>query len=220
MPRALWWFRWGAAVTWLTGVVLMMKLYYVGGPGGSGYLLADGSDPTGAGRWIAFGSLFVGFLVYDVVMKTVAPKSHAAAVLIWGAIAVGFAYLMTLPLMYDSVGPNDGFAARAIFIHVGALFGTSMAANVWMRIWPAQKRIITATKNGEAPDPADPALAGQRSKHNTYMSFALLLFMVSVDQTSMHGDGMENVWTVLGVLVIGWAACFGCYKLGSQIKGF
>ena len=28
MPRALFWFRWGAAFTWLTGVALLMKLYY------------------------------------------------------------------------------------------------------------------------------------------------------------------------------------------------
>ena len=35
---------------------------------------------------------------------------------------------------------------------LGAMFGTIMAFNVWFRIWPAQQNIITAIKNGEAPD--------------------------------------------------------------------
>ena len=42
---------------------------------------------------------------------------------------------------------------RAVFIHVGALFGTIMAANVWMRIWPNQRKIIAGVKGtGPAPD--------------------------------------------------------------------
>src|SRR6266436_6602512 len=31
MPRALFWFRWGAAWTWITGVLLLMLVYYHGG---------------------------------------------------------------------------------------------------------------------------------------------------------------------------------------------
>ena len=30
MPRALYWFRWGAAWTWLTGVLLLLLVYYHG----------------------------------------------------------------------------------------------------------------------------------------------------------------------------------------------
>src|SRR5512147_3146516 len=31
MPRALYWFRWGAAFTWVTGVLLLLVVYYHGG---------------------------------------------------------------------------------------------------------------------------------------------------------------------------------------------
>ena len=47
------------------------------------------------------------------------------------------------------------FSYRSLNIHLGALFGTIMAFNVWFRIWPAQQRIITAIKNGSGPDEND-----------------------------------------------------------------
>src|ERR1041384_8278245 len=62
------------------------------------------------------------------------------------------------------------FTYRAYLIHIGAMFGTTMAFNVWFRIWPGQKKIITAIKNGQAPDAAIVALSGSRSRHNTYLS--------------------------------------------------
>src|SRR5437762_12062359 len=31
MPRALFWFRWGAAFTWVTGLLLLLLVYYHGG---------------------------------------------------------------------------------------------------------------------------------------------------------------------------------------------
>src|SRR5215468_12371839 len=30
MPRALYWFRWGAAYTWITGILLLGLVYYMG----------------------------------------------------------------------------------------------------------------------------------------------------------------------------------------------
>ena len=30
MPRALYWFRWGAAWTWFTGVLLLLLVFYHG----------------------------------------------------------------------------------------------------------------------------------------------------------------------------------------------
>ena len=210
MPRALFWFRWGAAYTWITGVLLLGLLYYMGG----GNLLDPMNERSGAQpelmEWLpAFLGLFVGFVVYDQLFKTLGKNSHEAAVVVWGVLAVGFACVLDFVLDYSG---------RATLIHVGALFGTSMAANVWMRIWPAQKRIITAIKNGQAPDPADPALAGLRSKHNTYMSVPLLLFMVSVHQT--YFIGLDPHWVVLVTLVLGFGITWGIYKKVPSVKGF
>jgi len=88
------------------------------------------------------------------------------------------------------------------------LFGTIMAMNVWMRIWPAQKKIIAAVKAGTAPDGALAAMAGLRSKHNTYMSVPLVLSMVSNHYPTVYGS--PHGWVFLLVLV---AAGWGLTKL-------
>src|SRR5437762_12873966 len=44
MPRALFWFRWGAAFTWITGVLLAILVYYHGG------LLLDRSEERRVGK--------------------------------------------------------------------------------------------------------------------------------------------------------------------------
>jgi uncharacterized membrane protein len=215
MPRALYFFRWGAAWTWVTGVILMLLLYYTD-KGGAGPIFYAGTSEhagtvPGFGTWIQpLAGVFVGFLVYDILFKTLGAKQHTAAVLIWGAIAV--LYAMWLEKIVGASG-------RAVFIHVGALLGTAMAANVWMRIWPAQIRIITAIKNGQAPQPADPAIAGQRSKHNTYMSVPLLIFMLSVHQTKMLGATPNWMWVAI-CLAVGWVICWAIYKKAAKVPGF
>lgn len=204
MPRALFWFRWGAAWTWITGVLLMFLLYYMGA-----YMTTTGLRPT-FGQWIVpFLGVLVGFPIYDLLFKTLGKTQHAAAVVIWGLIAVLFAWMIDEAM---------GFSSRAAYIHVGALFGTAMAANVWMRIWPAQRRIITAVKNGQAPDPADPAVAGLRSKHNTYMSVPLLLMMVSVDQGAMTA-ARPLIWVPV-TLAIAFGATWLIYRKVGGVKGF
>ncbi len=202
MPRALWWFRWGALVTWFTGFILLFFVYYHGS-----FLLEGGEDPT-AMQWVpAFLGLFVGFVIYDQLFKHMAGQ-HGIAVVIWGLLTLGYAaYCREVA----------DFSMRATYIHAAALFGTAMAANVWMRIWPAQKRIITAIKNGEAPIAADPAMAGLRSKHNTYMSVPLLLLMVSVHQDSI----LSLDWYVAlpTVLVLGFVLTYALYAKAKSVPG-
>ncbi|MFT5051347.1 MAG: putative membrane protein [Chlamydiales bacterium] len=208
MPRALYWFRWGAAWTWLTGVALLFVMYYVpASPNFYGPLSENaGINPESSVWGIAFGTLFVGFIVYDQVFKHL---PHAIGVILWGAIAVGFAYVLS---------HTYGASGRACMIHVGGLFGTAMAANVWMRIWPAQKRIITAIRDGAKPEPADPAMAGLRSKHNTYMSVPLLLMMVSVNQPTI--TGADPVIYTAVTLLVGFLITFVIYKKVPSVKGF
>ena len=99
------------------------------------------------------------------------------------------------------------FSQRATLIHTGVLFGSTMAFNVWFRIWPAQQKIIRATKDGQAPDAALVALAGTRSKHNTYMSVPLVFTMISNHYPTIYG--WEHSWLILAVAqcgpVGGWA---------------
>ncbi|MFQ5670933.1 MAG: urate hydroxylase PuuD [Acidobacteriota bacterium] len=193
MPRALYWFRWGAAYTWVTGILLLGVVYYMGGA----LLDADSDMGVGLATGLGLGVLVVGFLVYDIIWKTPLKGSPFAGTVVSLVLLSAVAWwLSTL------------FSGRATFIHIGALLGTSMAANVWMRIWPAQRKIIAAIAAGQAPDAALTSLAGMRSKHNTYMSVPLLLLMVSNHYPTLYGHGkawlMAMAFIVAGFLLTWW----------------
>jgi len=203
MPRALYWFRWGAAWTWITGVLMLAILYWHQSYFGTG-------GPKAA--LVAFVIIAVLFIVYDMIAKAL-QKQPMAALWVWYAVVFGYAML----LLYTDF---FGASARGVYIHTGGLLGTAMAANVWMRIWPCQKRIITAIKAGTAPDAADVALAGMRSKHNTFMSVPLLFLMLSV-HTPFTGQSFGEPWHwILGLFVIGYFGTQWLYKKSTQVKGF
>ena len=109
-------------------------------------------------------------------------------------------------------------------IGIGMWLGVVMAFNVWFRIWPAQQKIINAIKNGDAPDADLLALAGLRSKHNTYMSVPLVWTMHNqhhVTAPTALGIPAEFSWLLPMLLVIiGWHIVFQLYKKSATIKGF
>ena len=96
------------------------------------------------------------------------------------------------------------------------LLGTIMAANVWMRIWPNQRKIIAGVKGtGPAADPSIPALAALRSKHNTYMSVPLIFFMVSNHFPTVYGS--DYAWiTALIFVAVGWGATKFLYNKSAS----
>jgi uncharacterized membrane protein len=187
MPRALYWFRWGAAYTWVTGILLLFLVYWFGGV----MVNPDqGMGPHGAGG-IGLVMIVIGFVIYDALWKNM--KNETAGMAISFILVAVFAFIW-----------SRFMSGRATYIHVGGLFGTIMAANVWMRIWPAQRKIIAGVK-GTAPaaDPSVAALAGLRSKHNTYMSVPLLFIMVSNHYPTVYGSSAG--WVILMVLIaVGW----------------
>jgi len=68
MPRALWWFRWGAMVTFLAGLVLFtMNYMYAPGVGfGPSSLFTDESGVTERAWWILFGMLLGTIMWFNV----------------------------------------------------------------------------------------------------------------------------------------------------------
>ena len=209
MPRALFWFRWGAAWTWITGVLLLLLVFYHGG-------LAIETDATwGAAAIAMIAVTCLAVFVYDALWSS-GLKSNVRA-----ATIVSFVLLAIVVWMFVEVG---GFPPRSVLIHTGAMFGTIMAFNVWFRIWPAQQRIITAVKAGKAPDAADPALAGLRSKHNTYMSLPLLWAMANEHATPFFGGNFgipgDFYWVAwLAVVALGWHIIFHCYRIAGRVSG-
>ena len=206
MPRALYFFRWGAAYTWITGVLLVGVVYAM-----AETTIVPATGPI-SNVWalvgIVLGVWVVVFAIYDVLWKAMAKKEMVGVIisfLLVAGIAFGLSQIMT---------------PRAVWISIGGLFGTSMAANVWMRIWPNQKKIIAATKAGTAPDPALAGLAGLRSKQNTYMSVPLVLMMVSNHYPQAYGldvNGQPMGWAVLmGLILVGWALTKFLFKKSAS----
>lgn len=209
MPRALYWFRWGAAWTWITGVVLLLLVFWHGG------LMFDPGDGWGGGAIGMVVITFLGVFVYDALWNS-GLKSNVRA-----ATVVSFLLLAVTVFLFVNVG---AFTPRAVLIHTGAMFGTMMAFNVWFRIWPAQQRIIAAVKAGEAPAAADPALAGLRSKHNTYMSLPLLWAMANEHATPFFGGNFgipgDYYWVAwLLIVAIAWHVIFQCYRIAGRVSG-
>jgi uncharacterized membrane protein len=210
MPRALFWFRWGAAWTWITGVLLLLVVYYHGGQ-----TLAAGAS-WGTGPMVMVAVTFLGVFIYDALWKSGLSGNVRAAVI------VTFALLSVVVALFVYFGH---FSYRGTLIHTGALFGSAMAFNVWYRIWPAQQKIIRAIKNGEAPDADLVKLAGLRSKHNTYMSLPLFWAMIGQHTTYFAGGNLgipgELYWVFwLLIIAIGWHIIFQCYKKAGKVEGF
>jgi uncharacterized membrane protein len=92
------------------------------------------------------------------------------------------------------------FSARAAFIHVGAMIGTIMVANVYFHIIPGQKRMVADIRAGRAPDPQPGIIGKQRSVHNTYFTLPVLFVMISNHYPMTYSTRFG--WLVLGVIML------------------
>jgi uncharacterized membrane protein len=193
VSRTLHWFRWEAGTTWLSGFALLVLVYYIGG----GALVDPDVRDINVSTAIALGVgvLIVGWLVYDLMMISPLGKNEKAFAVTAYLLIVGTTYELTRFL-----------SGRAAYIHIGAMFGTIMAANVWMRILPAQKKMIAAIKEGRKPDDALSAQAKLRSKQNTFMAVPVVFIMISNHFPGVtYGDRYN--WAVLSILIlVGWIA--------------
>ena len=191
-PEQVHWFRWEAAMTWLSGMVLMFLLYYFGG----GLIDTDVADISLArGISIGLGVLVFGWIVYDLAVRSALGKSAAGFAI--------FSLIMTAAIAW---GLAHVFSGRAAYIHVGAMFGTIMTLNVWERILPAQRKMIAAAAAGTGFDASLGAQAKLRSKHNTFMAVPVVFIMIS-NHFPVATYGNTYSWEILVVLVLaGWAA--------------
>jgi len=186
------WFQWEAATTWLSGIVLLAMVYWVGGA------MVDPSIRDLANGWaigIGLAVIFLGWGVYDGMMQSPIGRSEKLAAV------VGFALLAALAFTL-----SRWISGRALYIHIGALLGTIMANNVSMRIIPAQKKMVAAVKEGRTPDAALGASAKLRSKQNTFLAVPVVFLMMSNHFPTLT-YGLRHGWAMLCVLVlVGWAA--------------
>ncbi len=202
-PRALFWFRWGAAWTWVTGVLLLLIVFYHGGA-----LFGDAETEWGLAAYVMIAVVFLSAFAYDLLYRTVLKKNDIVATII---------SLVLISLVIFLFEWWAQFGYRGYVIHTGTLFGTIMAYNVWFRIWPAQLKIIPAIKNGEAPDMSLVAMAGMRSKHNTYLSVPLVWAMINFHTTTV---GAGSRYILFAMIIIGWLVVAQLYKRAAKVPGF
>lgn len=192
LPAVLHWFKWEAAITWASGIVLLAIVYYLTG----GVYLVDPSvadlSPAAATA-ISVALLLAGWLVYDALWRSSLGRA--------GAPATAVSLVLLAATVFGLTRLLNG---RAAYVHVGALLGTLMVANVWLRILPAQQRMIDATMRGEQPDYGLGAAAKRRSVHNSYMTFPVLFIMVSNHFPSTWGSQLN--WLLLALLIVAGAA--------------
>jgi len=212
MPRTLYWFRWGAAWTWFTGIILMLGIFWIGM--GDSMFAEEEIDSTNKFKHLAYLVPFIMVFVYDLLYKSkIAKNTRLVTIISFIGIVLVMCVLICLCKMTSY---------RAYNIHIGAMFGSMMAFNVWFRIWPAQQKIITAIKNGDKPDGELVALAGLRSKHNTYLSVPLIWTMINEHTATVNNGFLLNYegLLLLVVIAVGWHIVFQMYKKSAKIKGF
>ncbi len=186
MPERLHWFKWEAYFTWISGFSLLVLVYYVGA---QSFLIDPAKAPLSPAVAIAIGlaALAIGWLVYDGMCRSPVASSNLALGAFW------FACLLLAAIMLDSL-----FSSRAAYLHIGAIIGTVMVANVFLIIIPNQRKVVADLIAGRTPDPALGAAAKQRSLHNNYMTLPVLFIMISPHHPMTYGAGRP--WLVLALL--------------------
>ena len=194
LPAPLHWFKWQAYTTWLSGVALLVVVYWAGGRA----LMADPAVHDISqlhATALGVAGLALGWALYEGANRLLAPRAPRAAAVVWlaGLLLVSFAFLNHL-------------SGRAAFLHVGALLATLMAGNVFWTIVPSQRALVASVAAGRESGElaALSARAKRVSIHNNYFTFPVIALMASNHFPSLYGS--RYAWLLLLVIVAAGAA--------------
>ena len=187
LPQQLHWFKWEAYSTWLSGFALLTIAYYFNAQA----MMVDRSVADLAG-WqavaIGLGSLLLGWAVYDLLCRSPLGRRDVAVGVVMFVFLVASAWVL-----------NHYLSGRAAYIHVGAMIGTIMAANVLMLIIPGQRKMVAAMAAGGKPDPVHGLRARQRSVHNNYFTLPVLFIMISNHYAMTYRH--QHAWAALAAIM-------------------
>ena len=194
LPEVLHWFKWEAYLTWISGFLLLVLHFWLN----AGTTMVD-PNVAAISPWAAVGigagTLVGGWFVYDGLCRT--PLKDHSAVL--GGLLGGFVALVAF-------GLSNVLSARAAYLHVGAMIGTWMAANVLFVIIPGQRAMVDAMIAG-TPPPIERGKAGAlRSLHNNYLTLPVLFVMISGHFPSTWGHPY------------GWVVLLGIAAAGAAVR--
>ena len=167
MPETLHWFKWEAYTTWITGMILLAIIYYLGA---DSYLIdkriANLSQLQATA--IGLGIIASSWVIYELLCSSSLSKNSLIISALLIVLATAIAYLLT-----------QLFSGRGAYIHFGAVIGTLMAGNVFRVIIPGQKALVAAIMEGKQPEAKWAVKAKLHSTHNTYLTLPLLFIMIS-----------------------------------------
>ncbi len=151
----------------------------------------------GLGRWlhILFGVMWVGLLYYfnfvqvEALKKAAADQPPTAAGITRHVVPLALLYFRWAAVGTWVMGAfllGDKFTQAFLFrepayvpIGIGAWLGTIMLFNVWVLIWPNQKRILGLSPASDEEKATARRVAFLASRTNTMLSIPLLFFMAS-----------------------------------------
>ncbi len=172
MPKALWYFRWGAVVTVVAGLMYFAM-----------YLLAPDSRNAGVNTWVVLLVWLLIAVAAWAVYYVLLPKLTKDGKILAAVTAVIVILMSWLALWWLNSQLRDYGSNRTYSIGVGGALGIIMFLNVWGIIWRAQKRIIAGTVSGQAAPPELARRAFLASRTNAWLSLPMLFFMAT-----SHGD--------------------------------
>jgi len=148
MPRALWWFRWGAMITFLAGLVLFTLNYmYTPGVGfGPSSLFSDSIGITPRAIWVLTGMLFgtimwfnVWFIIWPAqkgLLSGKIPQDQIAGVRKRALLTSRVNTFLSGPMLFGMLAPAHYGAFNAVTLGVFILVGVAAA---WLAIASSAK---------------------------------------------------------------------------------
>lgn len=188
VPPRLRWFWAEATGTWISGLLLLVLIYYLNA---NAFMIDRSVAFLTPGQAVAagLGMLGAGWLLYDGLWRSPFGLRPVPAVVLSLVLLSGVAYAATHLL-----------SGRAAFIHVGAMLGTIMTANVWVHILPPQRTMLRAALEEREVDYSLGADAKTRSTHNSYLTFPVIFLMISQHFPEAYAGPVS--WLVLTLIVV------------------
>ena len=189
MPKNLIIFKWQSYLTFITGILLLIIIYYANAK----ILMMDSrinSQITPLeGIGISVLSIVGAWLIYDYICKSklINYKIIFPIVLLIVGTAISF-------------GLTKIYGARFAFLSVGIILGCIMFFNVFYVIIPNGKNITLSALNKTKPNLNLSIQAKTRSVHNNIMTLLVLFVMLS-GHASFVWINKYN-WLILALLAI------------------
>ena len=191
LPKTLHWFKWEATLTWVTGIMLFVFVYWLKGAS----LLVDPSVMAlsqGQAIGLSLAIIVLGWFFYDTLWH---PRLAQYQVVSAVVSLISFAGLV--------FGLTRVFSGRGAFMVTGVILGTQMLLNVWVRILPGQAKMLADAQAGRVPDYSLSLKSKTRSVHNTYFIFPVLFIMLSNHYPGIYNHSLN--WLLLILLAVAGA---------------